>query len=170
MLNTAGEVLRLRRVELLTSTSKRVSPNKTAIFRSFLPAMASSHTSMNYNKAALKNRRVHNFARASSSARTCWRWAGPKLHSLLSAHHLIGAYFLTTESDKRMRLLTRLYGISAVPHSEQVPCWIQTYMEFVHTISVEILPISTYKRQQRSCEVQDLQLQLKMSTIVYTCI
>ena len=27
-------------------------------------------------------------------------------------HYLIiGAYFLTTESDKRMRLLTRLYGI-----------------------------------------------------------
>ena len=29
---------------------------KTAIFRSFLPAMASSHTSMNYNRAVLKNR------------------------------------------------------------------------------------------------------------------
>ena len=41
----------------------------------------------------------------------CWQWAGPKLHSLLSAHRLIGAYFHTTESDKRMRLLTRLYGI-----------------------------------------------------------
>ena len=26
--------------------------------------------------------------------------AGPKLHCLLSAHCLIGAYFLTTESDK----------------------------------------------------------------------
>ena len=30
--------------------------------------------------------------------------------SLLSAHRLIGACFHTTESDKRMRLLTRLYG------------------------------------------------------------
>ena len=38
-------------------------------------------------------------------------WAGSKLYSLLSAHHLIGAYFLTTKSDKRMRLLTGLYGI-----------------------------------------------------------
>ena len=35
---------------------------------------------------------------------------GPNFHSLLSAHHLIGAYFLTTESDKCMRLITRLYG------------------------------------------------------------
>ena len=40
----------------------------------------------------------------------CWQWVGPKLHSLLSTHCLIGACFLTTESDKRMRLLTRLYG------------------------------------------------------------
>ena len=39
-------------------------------------------------------------------------WVGSKIHSLLSAHHLIGAHFLTTESDKCMRLLTRLYGIS----------------------------------------------------------
>ena len=35
-------------------------------------------------------------------------WAGSKICSLLSAHHLIGAYFLTTKSDKM--LLTRLYG------------------------------------------------------------
>ena len=38
------------------------------------------------------------------------QWAGPKFHSLLSAHHLISAYFITTESDKCMCLLTRLYG------------------------------------------------------------
>ena len=31
-------------------------------------------------------------------------------HSLSSAHHLIGTYFLTTESDKRMRSIARLYG------------------------------------------------------------
>ena len=46
------------------------------------------------------------------SARMCWQWAGPKLHSLLSAHRLIGAYyFLTTERDECMRLLIRHYGI-----------------------------------------------------------
>ena len=39
------------------------------------------------------------------------RWVGLALPFLLSAHHLIGAYFLTTEGDKRMRLLSRLYGI-----------------------------------------------------------
>ena len=44
-----------------------------------------------------------------SAHAACWQWAGPKLHSLLSACRLIGAYFLTTESDKCMRLLTRLY-------------------------------------------------------------
>ena len=38
----------------------------------------------------------------------CWQWAGPKLHSLLSIHRLIGAYFLTTKSDKHIRLLTPL--------------------------------------------------------------
>ena len=41
----------------------------------------------------------------------CQQWAGPKLHSLLSAHHL-GTYFLTTEDGKHMRLLTRLYGMT----------------------------------------------------------
>ena len=34
---------------------------------------------------------------------------GAKFHSLLSAHHLVGAYFLTTKSDKCMHLLT-FYG------------------------------------------------------------
>ena len=38
------------------------------------------------------------------------RWAGSTLPFLLSTHHLIGAYFLTTKGDKRIRLLTRLYG------------------------------------------------------------
>ena len=38
------------------------------------------------------------------------RWVGSTLPFLLSAHHPIGAYFLTTEGDKRMRLITRLYG------------------------------------------------------------
>ena len=53
---------------------------------------------------------VHNLVALSLSARTGWQWAGPKFHSLLSAHRLIGVCFLTTESDKHMRLLTRLYG------------------------------------------------------------
>ena len=51
-------------------------------------------------------------------------WAGQKLHSLLSAHHLIGAYFLTSESDKRMHLLTRLYGTSFPIHG-----WIHIRLE-----------------------------------------
>ena len=41
---------------------------------------------------------------------------GAKTLSLISAHHLIGTYFLTTKSDKRMCLLTRLYGITGVMH------------------------------------------------------
>ena len=47
----------------------------------------------------------------SSSAHSCQQWAGPIFHSLLSAHHLIGTYLLTTESDKCMHLLTRLYDV-----------------------------------------------------------
>ena len=59
----------------------------------------------------LKNRQVCKFAGLCSSTQMYWQWMEPKLHSLLSAHHLIGAYFLTTESDKHMRLLSRHYGI-----------------------------------------------------------
>ena len=46
----------------------------------------------------------------SSSTCLCQQWTWSIFNSLLSAHHLIGAYFLTTKSDKYMRLLTRLYG------------------------------------------------------------
>ena len=45
------------------------------------------------------------------STRSCQQQVEPNFHSLLSAHYLIGAYFLTAESDKRMCLLTRLYTI-----------------------------------------------------------
>ena len=45
-------------VGLWTSTLKRVSPNKMAIFcSSFMSTMASNHTSM---RVVLKKRRVHN--------------------------------------------------------------------------------------------------------------
>ena len=96
----------------LTLTSKWVSPKKL-FFHDFLPAMASDHTSMKYycNRAYSKNHCVHNLLALWSSAQTCWQWARPKLHSLLSAHHLIDECFLTTKNDKRMHLLTRLYGI-----------------------------------------------------------
>ena len=74
--------------------------------------MASNHTFMNYNISGL---RTHNFKPASLvslSAHSYQQWAEPIFHSLLSTHHLIGTCFLTTESDKRMRLLTRQYGSS----------------------------------------------------------
>ena len=66
---------------------------------------------------------VHNLVALSLSARTGWQWAGPKLHSLLSAHRLIGACFLTTESDKRMRLLTRLYGTLLFAYTINTHFW-----------------------------------------------
>ena len=72
--------------------------------------MAFDHTSTNYYRGFFKNGCFHNLLVLWLSVRTCWQWAEPKLHSLLSAHRLIGAYFLTTESSKRMCLLTRLYG------------------------------------------------------------
>ena len=56
-------------------------------------------------------------SRTSTRVRLRNRWAESKLRSLLSAHHLIGAYFFTSEDDKRMRLLTRLYGIHKVSWS-----------------------------------------------------
>ena len=37
---------------------------------------------------------------------------GANNRSLISAHFCISAYFLTAETYKRMRLTTRVYGIS----------------------------------------------------------
>ena len=68
-------------------------------FSSFLPVMASDH---NYYRAFSKNRCVYNLLALWLSAWTCWQCAGPKLHSLLSTHSLIGACVLSTESDKHM--------------------------------------------------------------------
>ena len=76
----------------------------------FLPAMASDHSSMIYKLELLKNCWVHNLLAMCLSAQTYWQWAWPKFYPLLSTHHVIGTHFLTTESDKHMRLLTRLYG------------------------------------------------------------
>ena len=39
---------------------------------------------------------------------------GANNRSLISAHFFISAYFLTTETYKRMRLTTRVYGIQNV--------------------------------------------------------
>lgn len=46
---------------------------------------------------------------------------GANFHSILSAHHLIDARFLTIKSGKCMRLLTRLYGnilLYSISHEE----------------------------------------------------
>ena len=89
-------------VALLTSTSKRVLPNMTANFPVFcqwcLPIILLIHTSMNYITELFS--RIAKFI-------TCWPCAralecadsgrGSNIHSLLSAHHLIGTYFLTTK-------------------------------------------------------------------------
>ena len=94
----------------------------------FLPAMASDHSSMTNKLELLKNRWVHKLLAMCSidwaRARTYWQWAGPKIFTLLSAHHLIGTYFLTTESDKHMHLLTGLYGIHVVPNSIFLKFWL----------------------------------------------
>ena len=102
---------------LLTLTLKHVSPKKLA---SFLPAMASNYTSMNYYRAFSKNRCIYNLLAMWLSAQMCWQWAGPKLQSLLSAHCLIGTYFLTTESGKGMCLLIRHYGMAYPGHTDSM--------------------------------------------------
>ena len=43
---------------------------------------------------------------------TCRAWL--LLHPLFSAYSLLGAYLLTTYTYKRIRLLTRVYGICAI--------------------------------------------------------
>ena len=73
--------------------------------------MASNYTFMNYNTSDLHNRRLHTCLLGSleSLERSLVLIVGRAKFSssILSAHHLIGAYFLTIESDKCMRLLTR---------------------------------------------------------------
>ena len=71
------------------------------------------HSSMTYKLEFLRNHWVHSLMATCMMCSinwTYWQWAGPKFHALLNAHHLISAYFITTESDKCMCLLTRLYG------------------------------------------------------------
>ena len=46
---------------------------------------------------------------------------------IFTPHHLKGAYFLTTKSDKRMRLLTRLYGISE--YKRYAPNYVKIHVE-----------------------------------------
>ena len=108
ILNTA--MFRWDGVGPLTSISKQVSLKKSAIFPWFSSVMASDHTPINYYRAYSNNCCVHYLLALWLNARTYWQWAGPKLHSILSTHRLKGTCFLITESDKRMRLLTRLYG------------------------------------------------------------
>ena len=98
----------------------------------FLPAMASDHSSLTNTLERLKSRWIltcWSCARSierSPNSRTYWQWAGPKIHSLLSAHHLIGVEFLTTESDKRMRLLTvcGYLSLSVVAYSWLSAAWV----------------------------------------------
>ena len=92
---------------------------KPAIFPLFSSSDDFDRTPMNYYRAYSKNHCVHNLLALWLSAWMCWQWVGPKLHSLLSAPRLIGACFLTTKSDKRMRLLTRIYSnILQLQHHE----------------------------------------------------
>ena len=48
----------------------------------------------------------------------CEKWAvqmgGATKRSFINAYFLLSAYFLTTQSYKRMRLTTRVYGISLI--------------------------------------------------------
>ena len=81
-----------------------------------LAAMASNHTFMNYNSSGLHSHRLHTCYMYLGSLESLERllvliMGGANFHSLLSAHHLIGTYFLTIESDKCMCLLTRRYSI-----------------------------------------------------------
>ena len=77
----------------------------------FLPVMASNSSSMTYKLELLNNHRVHNLLAMCSINQAFERIdnGGGQIFTLLNAHHLIGAYFLATES-KCMRLLTRLYS------------------------------------------------------------
>ena len=101
------------RLGLLTSTSKWVSPKTVSYFSPF----SSSDGYRSYFHELLQrlfqeSLYVHNYLLALwlrnyllalwLSAQMCWQWVGPKVYSLLSKHRLIGSYFVTTESDKRI--------------------------------------------------------------------
>ena len=100
------------------SLRRRSTSDKTTIYPwLFCQRWSPDHGSMTYKLELLKNCWVDKFAYLGRVledivyAWTYWQRAGQiKFHSLLTAHHLIGIPFLITESDKRMRLLTRLYS------------------------------------------------------------
>ena len=106
----------------------------------FLPAMAFNHISMTYKLELLKNHLIHNLLAMCSSVRMYWQWVWPKLHSLLSPHHLIGTYFLTTESDKRMCLLTLtiLYGTYLFHVAIFLFTWYTCAIDLMYTIYHDI--------------------------------
>ena len=71
--------------------------------------MTSDYSSTTYKL----NRWVHNLLVMCSIDRVleCTDNGLGQYFNLWSAHYLIGAYFLNTENDKHMRLLTTLYSI-----------------------------------------------------------
>ena len=71
--------------------------------------MVSDHTPMNYYRAYSKNRCVHNLLALWLSAWTCCGQDQNFIKRTSCNRHTFN--LLTTESDKRMHLLTRLYGI-----------------------------------------------------------
>ena len=98
-------------------------------FSSFLPVMASNHTSITIRELLS---RIAKFI----SCRLC-AWAlehadsgqGQNFTPIKLTSSNIGAYFLATESDKCMHLLTRLYGM------------LQMGIECTHSLNVEYLPL-----------------------------
>ena len=51
-----------------------------------------------------------------------------KIHSVISAHHLIGEYFLSSKCDKRMHLFTGLYSMFA---STSQNTWLRNNCHFL---------------------------------------
>ena len=92
--------------QTLWSKSHHAAQDKTTIFPRLFCQNGFQSCSMTDKLEFFKNHWVQNLLAMCSRTRMHWQWAEPKFHSLLSAHHLIGTYFLTTESDKCMRLLT----------------------------------------------------------------
>jgi hypothetical protein len=112
------------------SLAEEIDYYSTIFFQRWLPIILPWTIN---SRAFFKNCRVYSLLALWLSARTCWYWAWPKYHSLLSVHRLIGPNFLTTESDKRMHLLTRLYDnlwlhfwacwIGNLPRITKILCW-----------------------------------------------
>ena len=89
-----------------------------------------------FHKLTEQNCCVHNLLAFVIDRSNVLTVGGAKTSLSISTHRLIGAYFLTTESDKHIRLLTRLYGFISYKCTQKLI----RLLTFIMATVFELLP------------------------------